>query len=156
MKKKIATRVIIHNPIKNSVLACHPTGRKWKSRDGGIATGVYNIPGGEIDEGEDKLECIIREAKEETDLDLKKSNLKYLGFYKYSEYKDLHFYYYPIEDLEISKLKCESYFENQDGKMLPEINGYEMFNLESDLEMFFPVLQNVLKKVIKDYPELFN
>jgi len=154
--KKVATRVIIHDPTKQSILAVHPTGRKWKNREGGVATGVFNIPGGEVDPGEDKITCAIREIKEECNIDLDEAKMKYLGFYDYSEGKDLHFFYYVEDNLDLSKLKCESYFENEQGKMLPEVNGFTMFNIESDMKMFFPVLQNVLKKVIGDYPHLFS
>jgi len=156
MEKKIATRILVYDPVKKSVLAIHPTGRPWKSKGGGIATGVFNIPGGEIDPGESKEACLLREIKEECNLDLDKAKLQYLGFYTYSDWKDLHFYFYPEDNLDLSKLKCESYFETEDGKMLPEVNGFSQFNLESELNMFFPILQKVLKKVIGDYPELFE
>lgn len=153
--KKIATRLIIWDSSTKSAIAVHPTGRKFKSKEGGAAIGVFNIPGGEIDPGEDMYECVIREIKEECNLDIKKSELQYLGFYDYSAVKDLHFFFCE-KDVNLSTLKCESYFESPSGKMLPEVNGYSKFNFESEIHMFFPVLQKVLKKVISDHKELFN
>jgi len=156
MSKIIATRVILYDTEKDAVLAVHPTGRKWKNKEGGIATGVWNIPGGEVDEGESKEESAIREIQEECNIDLDKSKLKYLGFYDYTANKDLHFFFYPEKNIDTSKMKCESYFENEEGKMLPEVNGYSLFNLEESMEMFFPVLQKVLKRILNDWPQYFE
>jgi len=157
MAKKEATRVIIYNPKKQTVLAVHPTGRKWKNKEGdGPATGTWNLPGGEVDDGEDTKDCIIREVKEECDYDLKRVNLKYLGFYDYSNDKNLHVYFYPNTDIKITKLKCDSFFESPQGKMLPEINGYKMFNIYSEMHMFFPVLQRLFKKILEDNPQYFE
>ena len=154
--KTQATRVLIYDKTIHTVLAVHPTGRKFKDKEGNEATGVWNIPGGEIDEGETAEESAIRETKEECDIDIKKSDLISLGKYQYNDYKDLHFFLCNMHDLDLSKCKCESYFENEQGKMLPEVNSYRLMNLEADMNMFFPVLQKTLKKVIKDYPRLFN
>ena len=156
MNKIIATRIILFDPIKQAILGVHPTGRSFKNKEGGVNKGTWNIPGGEIDPDEDKEVCLIREIKEECNIDLVKSKLRYLGFYDYSEAKDLHFYFYIDDSLNLKKLKCESYFETPNGKMLPEVNSYAFFNIESELDMFFPVLQKVLQKVFKDYPDLFK
>ena len=155
MEKKIATRILIHDPVKNTILAVHPSGRKWKTKDGDVATGVFSIPGGEIDEGEDKEECIIRETEEETGLKIDKSKLEYLGFYKYIEYKDLEIFYYKKEDIELSKLKCKSTFE-ANGRQIPEVNGFINLVYPEEKRFLFFSLQKVLEKVEQDHPDLFS
>jgi predicted NUDIX family NTP pyrophosphohydrolase len=158
MIKKISSKVIIFDPITNSILGAHPTGRKWKNEDGSMKKGTLQLPGGEIDENEDKTEAAIREIKEETGLSLKKNELTYLGKYEYLDYKDLEIFLYNLknEKLDLKSLKCESYFQSQYGKMLPEINGFAMLNLEGELDMFIYSQQKVIQKVLKDHEELFS
>jgi predicted NUDIX family NTP pyrophosphohydrolase len=141
----------------NSILLEHPTGRKWKNKDGSMMTSVYSLPKGEIDEGEDKADAAIREIKEETNLDLDKKRLKYLGKYEYLEYKDLEIFFYNLEEdkINLKDLKCDSFFEAPNGKMLPEVNGYVMANLESEFNLLFYSQQKVLRKVIADNADLF-
>lgn len=42
----------------------------------GYNDGQYELPGGHVDEGEDLLQAMVREAKEELNIDLKIENLK--------------------------------------------------------------------------------
>lgn len=150
-----ATRVLLYDKITGSIIAAHPTGRPWK-KNGGMAIGVFTLPGGIIDEGEDIYEGAIREVKEECSLDIDKSELRYLGHYDYILSKSLHMFLYDAKNLDIKKLKCDSFFEDEHGNMRPEVNGFSKFNLESEMHMFFPVLQKVLKKVIAEHPEEFH
>jgi 8-oxo-dGTP pyrophosphatase MutT (NUDIX family) len=120
-------------------------------------TGVFSIPGGEIDEGEDKFEAAVREIKEETGLSIKKADLKYLGYYKYVDYKDLEIFLYELdEELDLSSLKCDSFFESPNGKMLPEINGFVNIVYPEEKRYFFFSTQKVLEKVEKDWPNYFS
>jgi 8-oxo-dGTP pyrophosphatase MutT (NUDIX family) len=155
-EKKIAVRVILWDEVKQTFVACHPTGRKWKGKDGKAATGCWSIPGGEIDEGEDKYKTAVREIEEECNIKLDKSKLEYLGFYQYIEYKDLEVFIYPYEDAQLSKFKCESMFEAPNGKMLPEVNGFMNLVWPEQKNLLFKSLQNVLEKVWKDHPDIFE
>jgi predicted NUDIX family NTP pyrophosphohydrolase len=155
-EKKVSSCIMIFDPVKRTVIAEHPTGRKWKDKVGNAAKGVFSLPKGEIDEGEDKVAAAIREVKEETGLDLERSKLKYLGFYKYIEYKDLEMFYYEMKDVDLKTLKCESYFEAPNGKMLPEVNGFCNLCIDTEIDMFFFSMQKVMKKCIEDWPEYFE
>lgn len=159
MEKKISACVIIYDPILHSVLAEHPTGRKYKEKDGSLKKAVFSLPKGEIDDGESKEAAAVREIKEETGLKLDKDRLEYLGYYEYLEYKDLEMFLYVLEEdekIDLKTLKCESFFEAPNGKMLPEVNGFAQFHLETDLDMFFYAQQKVIKKVISDHKDKFS
>jgi predicted NUDIX family NTP pyrophosphohydrolase len=155
-EKKVSSCVIIFNPEKNEILAEHPYGRPWKTKDGQTATGTFSLPKGEIDENEDKFDAAVREIKEETGIKLDKKKLKYLGKYAYIDYKDLEMFFYLDDGIDIKKCKCDSFFEGSDGKIHPEVNGYAWANVESELNVFFYSLQKVIKKVLVDWKELFN
>lgn len=45
---------------------------KWQA-------GKYNLPGGSIEEGENCFQCVAREFKEETDIDIPVDNWHYIG-----------------------------------------------------------------------------
>lgn len=156
MEKKISAAVIIYDSVKQTVVAEHATGRPFfvkGTKD--LAKGVMSIPKGEIDDGEDAKTAAVREVNEETGLKLEKSKLKYLGKYEYTSYKDLEMFFYEMNDVDLSKLHCDSFFESPNGKMLPEVNGFSNLHIEKDIEMFFTVQQKVLKKVFSEFKELF-
>jgi predicted NUDIX family NTP pyrophosphohydrolase len=155
-EKKVSSCVLIYDDVKRTLVIEHPTGRPWKGKDGKRATGVFSLPKGEIDEGEDSKTAAIREMKEELGLDLEKSKLKYLGFYEYIQYKDLEMFFYPMRDVDLSSLKCESYFEAPNGKMLPEVNGFANLCIDTEQDMLFYSLRKVLTKVLKDHADLFE
>jgi predicted NUDIX family NTP pyrophosphohydrolase len=159
MKKVTSAAVIIYNPVTQEILAEHPTGRKWyKTGTKEPETGVFSLPKGMIDEGEQPVETAIREIKEECDIDLDKKRLHYLGHYEYIKYKDLELFYYPVKsgEIDIKECKCTSFFDGPGGKKLPEVNGFTWLHRESDLHFFFASQQTVIKKTITEYPEFFR
>jgi len=155
-EKKVSSCVIIYDPTKKTMIAAHPTGRPWKNKDGSPKTGVFTLLKGELDSGEDMYHAAIREIEEESGLKLEKSKLKYLGHYKYIEYKDLEMFYYEMEDVDLKKLKCSSKFEGQDGKFYPELNGFINLVYPEEKKYLFFCLQKVLDKIEQDHPDLFS
>jgi predicted NUDIX family NTP pyrophosphohydrolase len=157
MEKQTSSAVIIYDPVKQVILAEHPTGRKWHNDDGTPSTGVFSLPKGLVEEGEDPVETAIREIKEETDIDLELKRLHYLGKYKYIKYKDLEMFFYPIkeDEIDIKKCKCNSFFDGPKGKKLPEVNGFCFLHIERDLHFFFGSQQTLIKQIIKEFPKFF-
>ncbi len=50
-----------------------------KVREGGVYPNCWHIPGGGIEEGEDKLTALVREIKEEVGLDIHTNRIKLLS-----------------------------------------------------------------------------
>ncbi|MDR1017686.1 MAG: NUDIX domain-containing protein [Lachnospiraceae bacterium] len=156
---KTASKCLIYNSATNSIVCCHPTGRPWKEKgSNNPAKGVFNLPGGEIDEGETPEDAMIREIKEELSYTLDKSRLQHIGPYDYTKDKNWEVFFYSVEDdFDIKKLKCDSFFSTSDGKILPEVNGFAWIEIESKLDWINFAAQKVIKKVLKDYGDkLFN
>lgn len=155
MEKKVSACVMIYDPVKRTLVAEHPTGKAfYKKGTKERCTGVMSLPKGGIEEGEEPIDAAIRETFEETGLKLEKSKLKYLGHYEYTIEKDLEMFYYQMEDVNLSSLKCTSYFD-RDGKKLPEVNGFANLVIDTELEMFFPSLRKVITQVQKEFGDLF-
>ena len=136
--KEVSAGVLIVTK-DNEVLCCHPTGK-------GFADGTYDLPKGHIDKGETPEDAAVREVKEETGLKLDKNKLKDLGEFHYTAEKNLHLYWYDIDEIDVKKLECTSNFEMY-GRSLPEVNGYKLTPL-SDISPYYKVIQKVLVKIL--------
>lgn len=157
--KKIAACVIIYEPVKQVILAEHPTGRRWfKKGTKEPEKEVMSLPKGIIEDGEHPVEAAIREIKEETGLHLEKDRLHYLGKYDYIKDKDLEMFFYPVKEneIDIKSCICTSFFEDSKGRKLPEVNGFCWLNpFTEEKKYFFLAQQEVLNKIIKEYNEYF-
>lgn len=96
-------------------LGCHSTGN-W----------FYDLPKGEVGQYENPKETCIREAKEETNLNVPADHLEDLGVFDYNPKKDLHLFLWKVEDLpDTDEMKCSSYFIHRyTEKETPEVDGY--------------------------------
>jgi predicted NUDIX family NTP pyrophosphohydrolase len=68
------------------VFLVHPGGPYWASKD----DGVWSIPKGLVDAGEEELACARREFKEETGFDVSRGGELDLGTYQLPSSKRLH------------------------------------------------------------------
>ena len=102
---------------QDKILLCHVTNQKH-----------WDIPKGEIEEGDTPIQCCLRELKEETGLDLSDeiNNIEDLGRHPYIQNKkDLHlFKYVSNTPINLDKLKCTTYF-NSGTNILPETDEYK-------------------------------
>ncbi len=130
-------------------LMCHCTGKPKG------AYHTYDIPKGQIESGEDPKETAVRELKEETGIDWTndkehKDALIDLGVHQYiKNVKDLHLFTITVEDdeIDVTKLKCTSFFIAHFGaveKELPEMNG---FILSNDTNFFYVPLMHIIEKL---------
>jgi 8-oxo-dGTP pyrophosphatase MutT (NUDIX family) len=129
---------LIRDPVTRNFLAGHPTGKPKY---------VFDSIKGMIEPNEIPIEAAIRECGEECGISVDKTELKDLGHRPYTKHKDLHFFYVEKE-VDLHSLKCESYFQTDDGKVLPEMNGYTL--LPADSKMWYPSLGKAIVSVLKD------
>ncbi|MCK5542139.1 MAG: NUDIX hydrolase [Desulfobacterales bacterium] len=92
---------------------------------------MWDIPGGHVEKGESPGECIVREMKEEMDLDLK----NYLEF-KIVEFADrIEYIFWKKVNLDISEIKltegqCLKWFTEDDVKNTNLACGFNQVALE--------------------------
>ena len=100
--------------------------------------GKYELPGGHVEEGEDLIEAIIREAKEELKINLKRENLKIAHILHHYKGKTLKFILTSNNYEETPTIgepdKCE------------ELRWFDINNLP----------KNVIEKVRKTIIEIYN
>lgn len=107
-----------------------------------------DIPKGHITSGEEIEVGACREVYEETGIDIDPSELTLIGTFKYQK-STLTIFYIEM-DFDIGLCYCESKFKNAAGKMLPEVDEYELFDIvEDNLEesLIYTGLKPILYKV---------
>lgn len=113
---KTSCGVLIINEF-NEILVGHSTGNKF-----------YDIPKGMLEEEENPTDCVIRECKEETSIELFKETLKDLGIFKYNKEKNLHLFSIQVkkDSINLDSLVCTSMFEHYySKKILPEVDSFK-------------------------------
>lgn len=134
--------VILNRKNPEQILACQAYGRKFN-------VGNCDIPKGHVEGIETHLQTAIRELKEETGFVLKDEKIHDCGLFQYLHTKDLHVYLVEA-DVDLSTLKCSSYFENLNGDTVPEVIK---FHWVTDTKMFYRSLAPIVKKCIDHYKE---
>lgn len=115
-------------------LGCVPYGSK---------DGLCDLPKGQQEEGERKIETALRELKEETGITAV-SNVHELGWVPYVKGKDLYIFTADA-DVDIEKLTCNSTFQRY-GKDFPEMSNYKL----GKLNIFRSNIQKAIKKLMND------
>lgn len=119
----------------------------------GLSTGnnKYDIPKGQKEDGESTIEAAVRECKEETGLLFHKEHLTFVGYFNYSNYKDLVLYRTSVNsnDVCIQDLYCESTFTKKDGTILPELSGYKWMSLNQYETHLFKNMQKVFGSILE-------
>lgn len=133
--KKLSCGIIITDG--KNILGGHPSNRNHD---------LYDIPKGRQEQGETFVETAIRETMEETGLKINKYKLIDLGNFEYITTKDLHLFKLEVKQMpDISKLKCNSYFEIN-GKKVPEFDKYKIIPIDN-LDQFQSSMAKVLKGI---------
>ena len=145
---KTSCGVIIINEY-NEIFMGHSTGNKF-----------YDIPKGLLDEGENELQCALRECMEETSIDLSSKSLEVIGLCPYNKEKNLYLFVVSIKksEIELDNLVCNSFFEDYYSKKLkPEVDEFKWISvneLTQNCAKSMGVLLNKLKdNHVLDYKE---
>ncbi len=112
----------------NELLIGHPTKHDQD---------FYSIPKGKIDTGEDPIEAMLRELKEETDYDLSDFNTSmmptYLGKFRYKNKRHgIHFFYIILNSKPKKEAICKSFVDED--PPFPEVDWYKWVSFEDALK----------------------
>ena len=136
--KELSCGVVIKTS-DNHLLACKPFGR---------FDGRHDIPKGHIESGETELTAAIREVYEETGIDLSDKLLIDKGRFKYIKHKDLHVFLCELDTINISTLRCNSYFELKNGKFVPEMIGYKLVRISDISTEYYISLVPIINEIL--------
>lgn len=136
MKTRLMNMIKIQNPNTNQVVVLDKVKKEgWEG---------LTFPGGKVEENESLMAAAIREAKEETGLDIE--NLKFVGFITWlgKEYKDTGLLY------ETSDYKGELVAKNREGNL--SWIDYEEFKKMDGMSLS---MDKILKIYEGEYKEIF-
>lgn len=107
----------------------------------------YDLPKGGVEDGESVLDAALRETLEEFGIIVPKNELEDLGRFKYLSGKELYLFRWGIKKFpDLSTLNCTSTFKK--GKVVKEIDGYKIFDIEDTYDVIAKGLVKVFKKNI--------
>jgi putative (di)nucleoside polyphosphate hydrolase len=134
--KELSCGVIILNE-KNEILLCHVTGQKH-----------WDIPKGLNENEELPISTVIRETKEETNIDLIKGKLIDMGGFPYNKKKNLYLFKYFDNNIDLNSLKCVSTFEHFYTKeLMPEVDEFSFFDFQTAKTKVCGSMKNVFDKL---------
>jgi predicted NUDIX family NTP pyrophosphohydrolase len=131
------------------VLLVHPGGPYWARKD----LGVWSIPKGEYDEGEDPLACALREFEEETGTALPTSRLVDLGDVRQKSGK-LVTAWAAEGDLDAETVSSNTFtmeWPPRSGRTaeFPEIDRARWFGVDAAREKLNPAQAEFLDRLVK-------
>ncbi|MBM7553548.1 NUDIX domain-containing protein [Thalassobacillus pellis] len=137
--KKLSAGLVLTDGEK--FLGCHSTGN-W----------FYDLPKGEVDSEEEPLASCIREAKEETGIDVPSDELIDLGEFEYNQKKNLYLFVWKVEKLpSTERMHCTTYFTHYyTGKETPEVDGYKYIPFTESQQYTTKNMDKVLQKVFEE------
>lgn len=129
--------------VRKHLLFCRPTGSK-----------LLDFPKGMREYDETPLAAALRELREETGIVLGTTALKLvdLGQGPYSKQKNIHLFYITLEEIDVTKLWCESSFATRWNTFEPEIASYTMLTLSQA----WPKLAVGMKRYLRTKRNLLN
>ncbi len=108
----------------------------------------WDIPKGIAEQGEPLLAAALRELLEETGLQAPPDALRPLGTHAYLRNKHLTlFAWHPDEMPDPACLRCSSMVELPGGKTMPELDRFDLFEIDAALAAVGRNLARVLQKV---------
>lgn len=112
---------------------------------------LLDIPKGEVEDNENPKLTLIREIKEECDLNLQNcaDNIVDHGVHAYTKYKDIHLFSLKVNYLpDETKMKCTSTFDFY-GKQMPEVRSHKYINFDSS-SLLNPNMKKIVDKIRKE------
>ena len=112
---------------KRGVLVGHPTGHPKDS---------WDIFKGHVDSMETTVTCALRELQEESGIMIRKEDIEYIGSLRY-ENDHLVLFKYEVDNIDITKLRCDSLIDQGKREGLPEVDGYKFMAYEEVMGRYY-------------------
>lgn len=152
MAKNISAGLLIwrKNNDQIEVLLVHPGGPFWAKKD----EGVWSIPKGLIEEGEDILKAAERETEEETGFSIDGENFIDLDEVKMKSGKIIHAW--AVEgNFDVSEIKSNDFeieWPPRSGKKqkFPEVDRGEYFDIKTAKIKIVPAQTEFIKRLMKN------
>lgn len=152
MKKRSAGIIVYRNKGKAiEILLVHLGGPFWKNKKNS-----WDLPKGEVKEGEDFLMAAVREFKEETGLKLEDEDIKKISFFKDLDRGDKIIKFFILEKDFGDNLKPQSNevlieFPPKSGKkmVIPEVDQMKYFSLDEAENYVLSYLKEFIKEIKK-------
>lgn len=114
-------------------------------RDDGLGKKIkypdaWCFPGGEMEENESYLECVLREVKEEHDIPLKENQCELLTSYDHEDAKDDHVYICQVP------MECAPRLGEGRGIQWMDLKRIKKLDLAWDQVQILPALEDYLAK----------
>jgi 8-oxo-dGTP pyrophosphatase MutT (NUDIX family) len=110
--------------------------------------GLWDIPKGLADPGEDHRAAALRELEEETGLVAPPEALQPLGLHRYRPGKDLALFLWRVAAMpDPALLTCRSRFRSRDGRWMPELDAFAVLGWDDVLARVGRNLARVLADV---------
>ncbi len=152
MKKRSAGIIVYRNKGEDiEILLVHLGGPFWKNKKNS-----WDLPKGEVKEGEDFLMAAVREFEEETGLKLEDEDIKKISFFKDLDRGDKIIKFFILEKDFGDNLKPKSNevsieFPPKSGKkiVIPEVDQMKYFSLEEAENYVLNYLKEFIKEIKK-------
>lgn len=133
--KQVSCGFVFVDTKAHKILMVHPTNQ----RD------FWDLPKGRREKGESSLQAAIREVQEETSIviDENNDNIVEYGEFNYNKHKNIHLFACFDKKFSPFSLKCESMVEGRHGNVFPEVDDFEMFDIEDAIELMCPSMKKV-------------
>ena len=136
--KNVTCAIVIANK-DGDILGCHGTNKPFENG--------YDFPKGCRDDSDaNDLETALRELREEAGhvlTDEEKSQVIDGGIHHHNAKKNIHLFIHIVDKFpDLSQLKCTSYFTNERGREIPEVDGYKIIRKDEREKYFYHVLQD--------------
>jgi predicted NUDIX family NTP pyrophosphohydrolase len=147
--KKQSAGIIPYKIVKKQLFffIAHPGGPFYRKKD----LGFWTIVKGEIEEGEEPINCAIRDFKEETGISIK-SDLMPLTPIKQKSGK-LVYAWATEQDIDPESVKCNTFkmeWPPKSGTMaeFPELDKFEWFNVQATIDKLLPAQTPLVYEVM--------
>jgi 8-oxo-dGTP pyrophosphatase MutT (NUDIX family) len=148
--KNLSCGLMLFDTSSERFLCVHATGSRQYGRSWGLPKGMNDD---EVGNGEVYLDTAIRELREETGIilsELEILKIKDCGRFEYTKDKDIQVFFLEKDEVPLSQLDCNSFFEGKDGEQIKEVDAYRYIGID-EADILYYSLESVVASIINKW-----